>query len=89
MYRKLSVKFHRALNLNSTSKGMWTHIIFTKMHWKQTPHNLSVKYPVMNGVCTHKWIKKNHIAYIKVLCIKMSVARSYGSYVFLIQIDTL
>ena len=33
--------------------------------------------------------KKNHIAYIKVQCIKMSVARSYGSYVFIIQIDTI
>ena len=62
------------------------------MHWKQNPHNLSVKYPVMNGVlingpnCIQK---KNHIAYIKVQCIKMSVARSYGSYVFLIQIDSI
>ena len=50
MFRKFSVKLHRALNSNSTSNGMWIHIVFTKMHLKQNPHNLSVKYPVMNGV---------------------------------------
>ena len=88
MYRKISVKFHRALNLNSISKGMCIHIVFTKMHWKQNQHNLSVKYPVMNGALINGR-KKNHIAYIKVQCIKMSVARSYGSYVFIIQIDTI
>ena len=88
MFRKFSVKLHRALNSNSTSNGMWIHIVFTKMHLKQNPHNLSVKYPVMNGALINGR-KKNHIAYIKVQCIKMSVARSYGSYVFLIQIDTI
>ena len=50
MFRKFSVKLHRALNSNSTSNSMWIHIVFTKMHLKQNPHNLSVKYPVMNGV---------------------------------------
>ena len=58
MFRKLSVKLHRALNSNSTSNGMWIHIVFTKMHLKQNPHNLSVKYPVMNEYPYLHYIQK-------------------------------
>ena len=67
------MKFHRAMNLNSTSKGRWIHIVFTKMHWKQNPHNLSVKYPVMNGALINGR-KKNHIAYIKVSIVHKNVS---------------
>ena len=42
MFRKFPVKLHRTQNLNSTSKDIWIHIVYTKMHWKQNPHNLSV-----------------------------------------------